>query len=92
MADELTTPTREHLLDRLRSFLSDERGIDPGEVTEDAHFVDDIGLDSLDLLVLTQRWAVEYDISFDDEVVFDITTVGQALTFVIAKLEDRPQA
>jgi acyl carrier protein len=83
-------PTRAGLLEELTAFLVHERGIEPELITEDASLVDDLGLDSLDLMVIAQGWALDYGVDITQETVFDIKTVGQGLTFVLDQVASPP--
>jgi acyl carrier protein len=77
--------TRAELLATLREFVAD-RGIDPEAVTLDSSLSEDLELDSLDLMTLAQGWQKRYGITItDNESVLTITTVGQAIEFVVTQ-------
>ena len=40
------------MLDKIKSIVADQLGVDESQVTEDASFVDDLGADSLDTVEL----------------------------------------
>ncbi len=40
------------MLDKIKSIVVDQLGVDESQVTEDASFVDDLGADSLDTVEL----------------------------------------
>lgn len=51
--------------DRVKTIVVDKLGVDEGNVTEEASFVDDLNADSLDLVELIM--ALEEEFSTDDE-------------------------
>ena len=78
--------TREHVLSLIREHLADELELeDPSAVTEDTHFREDLSADSLDLYTLVQELEDSYGVKMSDEEAVRITTVAQAVDFVLAK-------
>ena len=73
------------IYDRIKEIVVDKLGVDEGEVSESASFVEDLNADSLDLVELIM--AVEEEFSTDenpieisDEDAATILTVGDAVT------------
>ena len=58
----------------------------PEQVTPEAKFADDLDADSLDLAELVIALEDEFDITVEEEELADITTVGDAVDMVTAKL------
>lgn len=80
---------RADLTQKLRDFVV-TRGVDPSLVREESSLADDLELDSLDLMALAQGWAQDYGIVInEEEAVFNITTVGQVLDFVVEQARAR---
>jgi acyl carrier protein len=77
--------TREELLEQIRRFLEEQRGIDPDRVHEEARFKDDLNLDSLDLIELAMGWEVAYGLALEDEQVLSIVTVADAIDAVLTE-------
>ena len=50
------------MLDKIKSIVVDQLGVDEDQVTEDASFVDDLGADSLDTVELIMAFEEEFDI------------------------------
>ena len=65
------------MLDKIKSIVVDQLGVDEDQVTEDASFVDDLGADSLD--------TVEFDIEIPDEDAQKIKTVKDVMEYIEAK-------
>jgi len=59
--------------------------VDPEKVTLEARFVEDLGLDSLDVVELVMALEDEFDIEISDEEAEKILTVQQAVDLVVEK-------
>jgi acyl carrier protein len=78
--------TRDEVLELIREHLADELQIDPGRITEQTHFRNDLNADSLDLYTLVQELEDTYGVKMSDEEAARIQTVGAAVDFVLAHL------
>lgn len=70
---------------RVKEIIVDQLGIDENEVTDDAHFIEDLGADSLDTVELVMAFEEEFNIEIPDEDAEKITTVGSALEYLMNK-------
>jgi acyl carrier protein len=59
------------------------------KVTRSTSFVEDIGADSLDIVELVMELEEEFDIQIPDTEAEKIKTVGQAIDYIEAKLQDK---
>ena len=75
--------TRDEVLSRIRSHLSDELEVDVERIDEPTRFKDDLEADSLDLYTLVQELEDTYGISMPDEDAAKILTVGAAVDYVL---------
>lgn len=75
---------RREVLDRVRAHLAEELEIDPGGIEEGTRFKEDLEADSLDLYELVMELEDRYGISIGEEQAARITTVGEAVDYVVA--------
>jgi len=76
--------THEEVFELIRSHLADELDVEPGVIEERTRFKEDLEADSLDLYTLVQELEDSYGVHMTDEQAAAITTVGQAVEFVLA--------
>ena len=86
----MTAPTREEVLDRIRTHLSEELGIDEAIIAEPSRFKEDLEADSLDLVELVVELEDRYGIRMAEDQAEKIKTVGQAVDFVLAQSSVNP--
>lgn len=73
------------MLDKIKSIVADQLGVDESQVTEDASFVDDLGADSLDTVELIMAFEEEFDVEIPDEDAQKIKTVKDVIDYISAK-------
>ena len=72
--------------DRVKKIIVDKLGVDEAEVIPTANFIQDLGADSLDTVELIMEFEKEFEVSIPDEQAEKITTVGQAIDFLVANV------
>jgi len=70
------------MLEKIREILAAQLALDPEDVTENAGFRDDLGIDSLDLLELVMALEDEYAFDITAEEMTDLKTVGDLIRFL----------
>ncbi|MBI4371885.1 MAG: acyl carrier protein [Elusimicrobia bacterium] len=73
-----------NVADRVKQIIVEQLGVDAAEVTPNAHFVNDLGADSLDTVELVMALEEEFDTEIPDEQAEKIQTVGQAIDYIQA--------
>ena len=68
--------------DRVKQIIVEQLGVDAAEVTPQAHFVNDLGADSLDTVELVMALEEEFETEIPDEEAEKITTVQQAIDYI----------
>ncbi|MBE0501446.1 MAG: acyl carrier protein [Desulfuromonadales bacterium] len=68
--------------EKVKQIVAEQLGVDEGQVTENASFMDDLGADSLDTVELVMALEEEFDIEISDEDAEKIQTVQDAISYV----------
>ena len=72
------------VIDRVNAIIVENLGCDEDQITMDAHFVDDLGADSLDQVELIMALEEEFGIEIPDEDAEKITRVKEAVDYIEA--------
>ena len=73
------------MLDKIKTIVANQLGVDEAQVTEDASFIDDLGADSLDTVDLIMAFEEEFDVEIPDEDAQNIKTVKDVIDYIQAK-------
>jgi acyl carrier protein len=68
--------------ERVKQIVVEQLGVDEGEVTASASFVDDLGADSLDRVELVMAFEEAFDLEIPDEDAEKISTVKDATEYI----------
>jgi len=68
--------------EKVKQLIVEQLGVDEAEVTPTAHFVDDLGADSLDIVELVMTFEEAFEIEIPDEDAEKITTVKDAIDYI----------
>ncbi len=68
--------------EKVKQIIVEQLGVDEGEVTANASFVDDLGADSLDTVELVMAFEEAFDLEIPDEDAEKIRTVQDATTYI----------
>lgn len=74
------------VLERVTKVIIDRLGVEESEVKPEASFRDDLGADSLDVVELVMELEDEFDMEISDEDAEKIATVGDAISYIEAKI------
>jgi acyl carrier protein len=76
------------LEERVTDLIVEQLGVSRDEVVSQASFVDDLGADSLDIVELVMSLEESFDIEIVDEDAEKIQTIGDAVAYLKARLEN----
>jgi len=68
--------------EKVKELIVEQLGVEPGQVTEQAKFVDDLGADSLDTVELVMALEEEFSIEIPDEDAEKIVSVSDAIAYI----------
>ncbi len=71
-------------LARLQAIVSKQLGIEVDKVVPSADFSKELGADSLDVVELVMAFEEEFEIEIEDEVAGEMSTVQDALDYIVA--------
>ena len=77
---------RNEITERLTGVLVSELGLEQDKIKDEAHFEEDLDVDSLGVVELLMALEDEFDVKIPDEEAESIVTVGQAIDLVQGKL------
>jgi acyl carrier protein len=67
---------------KVREIICEQLGVNEGDVTPDASFIEDLGADSLDIVELVMALEEEYDMEISDEEAEKIRTVHDVVSYI----------
>ena len=74
---------------KVTEILVNKLGLSETEITPDANFTKDLGIDSLDYAELTMEFEQEFDIRIPDSDAEKLTTISQAVDYIKLKLDSK---
>ncbi len=77
----------DNIRQRVINLIAERMDVDPDQITDDTHFVNDLQSDSLDMAELVIDLEEEFDLSISDEEAQQIETVGQAIEYIEETME-----
>jgi len=73
----------------VKNILIDKIGLAPTEITPDANFVKDLGIDSLDYAELVMEFEQSFNIRIPDTDAEQLSTINQAVNYISKKIEEQ---
>ncbi len=69
---------------RVKKIVVEHLGVEEDKVKDNAHFIDDLGADSLDTVELVMAFEEEFGIEIPDDAAEKIQTVKDAIDYISA--------
>jgi acyl carrier protein len=76
----------QNIQEAVTRILVDKLGIPSSEITPDANFVKDLGIDSLDYAELVMDFEQTFDIKIPDDDAEKLQTISQAVAYITTKV------
>ncbi len=70
------------MIDTLKEIVTNYVDIDPDEITKDSKLLSDLGLTSLDLVMVSNEIESEFNVELPQKLYASIKTVGDLLNFI----------
>jgi acyl carrier protein len=74
----------DNIVERVKKIVAEQLGVNDADIKQESSFVDDLGADSLDTVELVMALEEEFECEIPDEEAEKITTVQQAVDYVVA--------
>ncbi len=68
--------------ERVKKIVVEHLGVEAAKVVEGAHFIEDLGADSLDTVELVMAFEEEFGIEIPDDAAEKIQTIKDAIGFI----------
>lgn len=78
----MAVAARGEIAEKVRQLISEQLGVDEADVTPSAHFIEDLGADSLDQVELVMALEEAFDLQIADEDTEKMLTVQNAIDYV----------
>ena len=76
------------MFEKVKEIICEQLNLDAAEVTEEASFKDDLGVDSLDLYELVMALEEEFNLEIPSEELENITTVGDVIAYLKKNVDE----
>ena len=73
---------RDDIASKIKKIVVEHLGVEDDKVVEGAHFIDDLGADSLDTVELVMAFEEEFDCEIPDDAAEKIMTIKDAIDFI----------
>ena len=70
------------MLDKIREIICDNVDIEPDEITEDSKLLTDLGLSSLDLVMIAVEVEKEFGVTIPNKLFTSVKTVGELIEYL----------
>ncbi len=78
-----------NIQEKVIEIVSEQMGVDKGEVSPETSFINDLNADSLDTVELVMEFEDEFDMSIPDEEAEKIQTVGAAIDYITKIMNEK---
>ncbi len=76
------------LKQKVKEIIVDKLGVAEDKISDEAHFIDDLGADSLDTVELVMAFEEEFSVEIPDEDAQEITNIVKAMEYLSKVMKD----
>lgn len=73
---------KEEIKDKIKGIIVDKNGVEPKQVTDNANFETDLGMDSIDFVELIMEVEKEFKIAIPDDEAEKVSCLSDCVTLV----------
>ena len=77
----------QEVFEKIKAIIVEQLGVEEGNVTKEALFIDDLGADSLDIVELIMALEEEFDSEIPDSEAEKIKTVGDVVVYIVGSVK-----
>ena len=70
------------MLEKIREIICDNVDIEPDEITEDSKFITDLGMSSLDLVMIAVEIEKAFGVELPNKLFVTVKTVGDLMEYI----------
>ena len=70
------------MFNELKEIICEYVEINPGEITENSRFIEDLGFTSYDFMSMVGELEDKYDVEVEERDVIQVKTVGDAVKYI----------
>ena len=74
------------MFEKIQKIIAEQLYIDSSSITEETKFIDDLGADSLDIVQMLIAMEKTFEISFGEDEIAEIKTVGDSKRLIEKKI------
>ncbi len=88
LLEDSVVPEIADIESKVKKIVSEQLAVSEEELSRDTTFTNDLNADSLDIVELVMEFEDEFDMSIPDEEAEKIQTIGQAIDYIKAHLDN----
>ncbi|NQT54112.1 acyl carrier protein [bacterium] len=79
----------DNVIARVKDVTARMLKVDPATVTDDSHFVRDLGAESIQSIELVAAFEEEFDIEMDQDEALSVSSIGDAVAYISKVIDEQ---
>lgn len=88
----LETERKEEVYLRVKKIIQKALSIEEGKISMESHYINDLGLDSLDRIELLMEFEDEFQREIPERLAEKLATVGATVDYIVAEMGKHDQS